>query len=253
MNHKFPQVCLCLYLFIVASTLQADPRRANSPSAPSWLNAVGKLNIPSQNSENGRTAHYIEHCSATLISDHANRSANTIITAWHCLENYLDLSREISFTLFHGDSTVTNHSARQLSSGGNLDLDWAVLRLNKPIPNSLVKAMVINRQKNENIGHSTMTMAGYSRDPGLGQKGEALTYHAGCDSGEKIGQQLSSNCLVYSGASGGPVVISSYRDKKFQHRLAGIISQGNGAGITTYVPDSAFIATALRLIRSNKR
>lgn len=250
---KITQGCLCLCLFLYGPTLYADPRQVKNPSAPTWLNAVGKLNIPSQSVTNGNTEHYIEHCSATLIADNPKLGANTILTAWHCLEGYSDLSREISFTLFHGESSATNRIARQLSSGGDLDRDWAILRLNKPIPSSLVKPIIINSSKRDSSGHSTMTMAGYSRDPGLGQKGEALTYHAGCQSGEEIGQQLSSNCLVYSGASGGPVVISSYQNNSFQHRLAGVISQGNGVDITTYVPDTAFIATALRLIRSNKR
>jgi V8-like Glu-specific endopeptidase len=252
-DRKTSRGCLCLCLLFCISMLHADPRQLKNPSAPHWLNAVGKLDVPSQSNQAGHTEHYIEHCSATLIAAMPNRSANTIITAWHCLENYLDLSRDISFTLFHGENNTTRLSARPLSSGGNLDLDWAILRLNKPIPNSLVKAMIVNRGDVIKSGQTTMTMAGYSADSGLGKGGEVLTYHAGCESGEEIGQQFSSNCLAYKGASGGPVVISRYRDNKFHYNLAGIISQGNGLGYTTFVPNKAFIAALLRLIGSTKR
>ena len=253
MNQLISQGCFCLCLLICITALNADPRQINGPSSPPWLNAVGKLEIPSQSLEAGDITYFTEHCSATLISAVPNRSANIIVTAWHCLENYRDLSREISFTLFYGEEAAISYSARRLSSGGSLDLDWAILRLNKPISNSLVQAIVLDRKSLQTTDYPYITMAGYSRDIGLGGQGKRLTYHADCELGQEINQQISSNCLVYKGASGGPVVMSKFNNNGFQHKLAGVISQGNGLDVSTFIPTKAFISTALRLIHSNKK
>lgn len=231
--------------------IEVDPRSAAGPDSPNWLKAVGKLDVPSQIQRNGDTENYIEHCTATLISDAKYSDSNIIITAWHCLENYQDVSKDINFTIRSADNKTIMRTARRLSNGGDIDHDWAILKLSHPVGSKLAAAMAINKRFNSEtqVPYALITMAGYSSDDGLGQGGKALTYHAGCQTGKLIGAQLSSNCLVFKGASGGPVVLSVYGKEQFSHYLIGIISQGNGADTSTYVPGRVFSDKALRAIK----
>ena len=59
-----------------------DPRQVYSQGSPTWLRAVGKLQVPGRKIEAGRRSQYTEDCSASLIVDRASAAADTIVTAW---------------------------------------------------------------------------------------------------------------------------------------------------------------------------
>jgi hypothetical protein len=82
-------------------------------------------------------------------------------------------------------------------------------------------------------------MAGFSRDEGLGAGGAALTYDAACSVTGNHGSNISTDCIAYKGASGGPVTTL---DERGQVRLSGVISQGDGAGISLFFPAHRFIS-----------
>ena len=112
----FPLLMLLL-LLSAPFAATAEQRIAYSPDSPVWLQAVGKLRVPGSQLKDGRRKHRLEDCSATLIAaTPASREADVVITAWHCLEFYNDLSRPILFTLLpQGPAPVTREAYEGLS------------------------------------------------------------------------------------------------------------------------------------------
>ena len=88
------------------------------PVFPMAARAVGKLQVPGQRYRNGHSSHYLEDCSATLVSNATQHNANTIITAWHCLELYNDLSKPILFTARATSGEPLEREAFRLADGG---------------------------------------------------------------------------------------------------------------------------------------
>ena len=117
--------CLRVLLSMLATSLLAaaaahsDPRRGLSATSPDWLLAVGALDVPVQQPIEGRLVHLREDCSATLVTREGAGAANIIVTAWHCLEDYRDLSRPIMACTptgqFSGLSGVSQRAPRSLS------------------------------------------------------------------------------------------------------------------------------------------
>lgn len=227
-----------------ASTTGADDREVYRADAPAWLRAVGKLEVPGSKHEEGQRRHYREDCTATLVARGSARQADTIVTAWHCLEFYDDLSKPILFTLLPGSEQSIAREAYRLSDGGGMHADWAVLRLRQPVPGSLVYAMRINPESAN--PERPVTMAGYSRDDGKGQNGAALSFDRNCriTSASRAGSE--TDCTAYKGASGGAVMQASTDGRPL---FCGVISRGDSNGVSIYVPLSEFRNELERLLR----
>ena len=213
-------------LVFLALAAQADPRQQFTVESPTWLSAVGKLTVPGQRYEQGERLHYREDCTATLIG------AQTILTAWHCLEYYGDVSHDILFKL-DGESRL----AYRLAEGGGMRADWAVLQLDRPI--SDVIPVPVRMEFDARVD-TQVSIAGYSRDDGLGAGGTILTWQSACTITDNEGYRVATNCLAYKGASGGPTL--------FDGAIIGVISAGDGQGQTYYAPSSSF-RSAVRLHR----
>ncbi len=224
-----------LLTLLLSGVAGADSRQILDAQAPAWLRAIGALQVPGIRVEDGRRSSHLEDCSATLVSDRQNRPSNTIVTAWHCLEFYRDLSRPITFTLFKGREEALVLEARRLADGGGMHADWAILRLQQRIPPERVAAIPIHPNRAD-AGRG-ITMAGYSKDPGLGRRGERLTYDPLCNITRQGDQSSDSDCLAYRGASGGAVVQLS---ELGEPQLAGVISRGDSEGLSVYVPAVQF-------------
>ncbi len=215
--------------------LAADDRLIYSSQAPSWLRAVGKLTVPGSNYVKGRLRHHQEDCSATLVTTRTANSADTIVTAWHCLESYRDLSKPVVFTaLAHTPQQIVRQAYR-VADGGGMYADWAVLRLDRPIPSRLVNALPLYPGQADPINR--IVMAGYSRDEGLGAGGTNLSFDPACRITGQQGRTSTTNCIAHKGASGGAVVQISASGKAM---LCGVVSQGNGVGLSTFVPTETF-------------
>ncbi len=237
--------CRLIILFglgVVSLTTSAEPaapvpdnRQVYSTNAPDWLRAVGKLQVPGDKYHDGRRSHHREDCSATLVARHPDTRADTIITAWHCLEFYNDLSRPITFTLLPGPQGNIASEAYRLADGGGMHADWAILRLYKAVPAHQVAALGIHPERAD--PDRPITMAGYSRDSGMGNNGEHLTFDPACTITHQAPGVSDSNCTANKGSSGGPVIQVSTTGEP---RVCGVISQGNGVGLSTFVPVSGF-------------
>jgi len=216
----------------------------SSEEAPAWLQAVGKLQVPGSKLVNGRREHHREDCSATLVAQGSARRADTIVTAWHCLEFYNDLSRPITFTLLPGSPGSIIREARRLTDGGGMHADWAVLRLLQPIATERVTALGINPLRANPA--QPITMAGYSRDGGKGNYGDQLTFDADCHITAQQATSSDSDCTAYKGASGGAVVQHSVQGRAL---LSGVISRGDSSGVSIYVPTTGFHRTVIQFLR----
>ena len=221
------------------SATDPDSRQVYSAQSPPWLQAVGKLRIPGSRLEDGRRRHLIEDCTATLIALPDIRINRWVLTAWHCLEFYADLSRPILFTLPNSPGGTISREATVIESGGAMDRDWALLRLDRPIRDPGVTPLPLSAAT---VSRGAVSMAGYSRDRGLGQGGEVLTYDAFCEIVAKRGRDYETDCAAFKGASGGPVVKHSQDGSA---AITGIISRGNGADISIFVPITRFAAQLL--------
>ena len=112
-------LCASLLLTIVmgsAETTASEPdtRLVFGSTSPQWLRAVGRLQVSASRYKNGRKEHHLEDCSATLVTDGSGSSADTVVTAWHCLEFYRDLSRPISFITRDSDGVSLHREAYRL-------------------------------------------------------------------------------------------------------------------------------------------
>ncbi|MFK7975606.1 MAG: serine protease [Halioglobus sp.] len=272
-RHAIGALLLLLLLLILPERAGADPtdpRQVYQHGSAHWLNAIGQLKVPSSRLENGRRKHFYEDCSATLIRENSANAANAsntdahhVLTAWHCLEHYHDLSRAIVFTLPHRKGEAIKRSATIIADGGSMAADWALLRLTSSISSEDAQPLSLNMDDSyhtegnasKNSASQTapanmparmkVTMAGFSRDNGLGQKGTALTYDAQCNIQRLYNGIGETDCTAFKGASGGPVL---QRNSEGQMVINGVISQGDGAGYSTYVTTDSFSASVVPLL-----
>jgi hypothetical protein len=222
-------LCLC------SSVGGADQRQITSADSPPWLRSVGKLQVPGQRFQDGHTSHYLEDCSATLVTLPARDVADTIVTAWHCLELYEDLTRPITFILSATPGESLSREAYRLADGGGMHADWAILRLRQSVPVQPGTALRIHPQQADT--DRPVIMAGYSKDSGLGNNGEQLTFDPACTISHQERSIGDTDCTAHKGASGGAVIQLSSTGDAY---MCGVISQGNGEGRSTFVPVNGF-------------
>jgi hypothetical protein len=128
--------------------------------------SVGQLLIPAVRHEDGYRRHFLEYCSATLVSAAPAPHSRFLLTAWHCLEYYGDLSRAIRYR--HADGQ--EREARQVASGGGMHADWALLRLADALPGPVALSGPVTDTV------ASLALAGYSRpDPAQPRDADAAT------------------------------------------------------------------------------
>lgn len=212
-----------------------DSRQVYNADSPAWLQAVGRLQVPGSRYSEGRLAHLQEDCSATLVTRLPGLQADILVTAWHCLENYRDLSQPIMFTLLPGQPGALEAEAYRLTDGGGMYADWAILQLQHPVAAGRVAALLVHPGRADPA--RAITMAGYSRDEGKGARGNHLTFDPACLITGETDMLSDSDCLAHKGASGGAVVQLSATGTPL---FSGVVSQGNGSGVSKFVPVAAF-------------
>ena len=235
---------LLLALAVIAGDAIGDPRQAFSDRSPPWLEAVGRLSVPGSRIRDGQRSHQWEDCSATLVGQESSTRADTIVTAWHCLEFYNDLSRPITFTLLPGRRGELTREAYRLGDGGGMHADWAILRLYQPVAAEDVTALTVGAGATDRT--RPVIMAGYSRDGGLGNGGRRLTFDPACRITEQTPARSATDCRAHKGASGGAVIQVS---REGEPQLTGVISAGDGAGTSIFVPVTRFQAALRQHLR----
>lgn len=228
----------CALLLAMSVTVaHAGSRETYHSQSPIWLQAVGKLQVPGIKYSQGYPRNHHENCSATLISRSSNGEptsavADIIVTAWHCLEFYTDLSKTITFTLLHGTDRSFSSEAVRVEDGGSMQADWAVLRLLQAVPTTDVAALAIQPVKAN--PSKPISMAGYSRN----SPQQRLSYDLNCGIiSQPTEGSSASNCKALKGSSGGAVIQLSRTGKAM---LTGVISQGDSQNLSLFVPVDAF-------------
>lgn len=237
LHSHLPRVPLLLLLLLLptATTASEDSRLRYSPTSPDWLRAIGQLVVPSMRLENGHARHHTERCSATLVAAPGATHAKVIISAWHCLEFYRDLSQRITFILLPASQAPREIEAVRYADGGSMAADWAVLRLRQPVAITEVPALHLHPQEADPA--LPVVMAGYSRDAGAGASGKELSYDPACRITAADSRSGDSDCRAYKGASGGAVIQLTEAGTPL---LSGVISEGNSVDYSRYVPVSVF-------------
>jgi len=178
--------------------------------------SVGRLHVPAIRYEEGRARHFDEQCSATLVSLGEQPRSKLLLSAWHCLEDYVDLSRPITFEVPKGERV----EVRPLASGGSMHSDWVLLRLPRDLPDPLPLAEAV-----EDLT-APVRLAGYPRDA------ETLRMQD-CRNTGRDGRDQRTGCVARRGASGGAVVSLPANGGP---RFIGVISRGDGVSQSIYVP-----------------
>ena len=207
------------------TTLSNDPRKIFAKSSPKWLEAVGKISVPH------RTKNEKTDCSVSLLTDHLDKDSIIAVTAGHCMKNWnfpgQDPKAPAVITFTKKDGTKVTRSVEKILSMSPSEGDYAILKLNKTVPNSLVKPLLIADGPYRGAdgfgylefdeftggpGHKKAfgTLAGYSSDssPQFGNKGQNLTYHEDCHLNGGEASIKSTKCWSYKGASGGATVVT---------------------------------------------
>jgi V8-like Glu-specific endopeptidase len=210
----------------------ADPRQVADLTQDSWLRAVARLTIPTDRVIDERRTAQQEHCSAVLLrSTHSSQQRALLLTAWHCIEHYHNLAYPIEARVTVSGEEAMTLEARVIERGQDMESDWALLQLTQRIPALDQFGLYLAAQ--EPMPGSMVVMAGYSRDDGVGQLGEVLSFDAECQITAIVGAQMESDCRAHRGASGGAVV---QLDEQGQAWLVGIISQGDGERRSYHTP-----------------
>ncbi|MGJ8564013.1 MAG: hypothetical protein ACSHXY_10715 [Alphaproteobacteria bacterium] len=202
-----------------------DTRKVRSSTSPEWLQAVGRsIAVKSKTEKEG--------CSWSLIVDVPGKNGVIVVGAGHCVdhwylggEKYGIEEHQITWTTQSGKK-ITRHIATIFQSRMSTG-DYAIAKLDRPISRFDIKPLMsapydygdlldeelfyANGEPFKPFG----TMAGYSADISLGQKGKVLTYDEG---GEGNRCQLHGGepgnkkgyCWSYTGASGGAVAVTLY-------------------------------------------
>lgn len=236
---RYQGVVALLLAWVLAAPSPADPRRIYDGTTNPWLDAVGHLHVPGQSRLSGRRVHHREDCSATLLALPGRASADTVVTAWHCLERYGDLSKPILFSL-HGQAPI---EARRLADGGGMYADWALLRLQRPVPGAQARALAVHPAEAD--AALPLSMAGYSRDHENGAGDRLLSYDPACHIRGRERGYTETDCSALKGASGGAVV----QVAAGQPMYCGVVSAGDGAGRSRYVPVALFRQALQRHLR----
>ena len=245
-TRRLPLATGLLLLAVTAASGEAvgDPRQAYTELSPTWLRAVGRLSVPGSRIRDGQRSHQREDCSATLVGRKASHRADTIVTAWHCLEFYNDLSRPITFTLLPGHRGDLTREAYRLGDGGGMHADWAILRLYRPVAAGEIAPLTVGVDEVDRA--RPVIMAGYSRDDDLGEGGRRLTFDPACRITAQTPARGNTDCRAHKGASGGAVVQLSPEGVP---QLTGVISSGDGEGTSIFVPVARFQAALRQHLR----
>ena len=233
-----PHHTLTISLFIILA-LYSIQTCSNSLDAklklpPSWTESVGRLIIPSNIIEKGQHLSFKETCSASLISKKGSHSSRFILTAWHCFENYSDISRPIHFEIKDLKGNIISRIAYRRSNGGGMHADWAILKLDKEVKRSMVKPIEY-MTPDTSVGGS-ISIAGYTKDKISSGNRFDLDYDE-CKVTEIAIEVLLTDCKAVKGNSGGAVML---KIDQYNFGLVGIVSEGNERNISSFVPIKIF-------------
>ena len=180
---------------------------------------IAVIDVPSEKRESGQSRHYTERCSGTLLQGVEPNHPKLLMTAWHCIEHYADLSKTIEVRFPHAAEKARSYPARVYRSGTSINSDWALLKLTSPVQDPKLKGLPLAHPW-ENEKATALGFAG-----GLEQGRSALSFDPRC---VWISSNRWESCQSSKGSSGGALV----QVRSDQAYLVGVISQGDSDELT---------------------
>ena len=204
----------------------ASSRQRFDANAPDWMKNVANIEVPAIKIEQGRARHYKEYCSGTLLTSSNTLPTRFVISAWHCVEHYQDLSRDLEVHFPHSPSTQQSvYTARLIDSGGSIYHDWALLELKQGPSTVQLKGLSLS----ETDISKPAVAAGFAL--GLPDGRKRLSFDDSCLAS---GKTEWVRCSTSKGASGGPIV----QIHEAIPSIVGIISQGDSRDFTISYPSA---------------
>jgi len=196
-------------------TQSGDLRKIRTANSPEWLAAIGRF-------VSTLSATKKEQCSLSIVADHPDKNGIIAVTAGHCVDHWYEGSgryrvgkNEVVFKSNSGkliQRKITAVLKSEMHPG-----DYAIVKLNAAIKNIDIKPLLNAPYDYSDLLYGEYwqqdfkpyaTMAGYSADKQLGQKGKVLTYHEKCRVNGGANGLKKAICYSYRGASGGPLVVT---------------------------------------------
>lgn len=217
-------------------SLVHDTRRVVTAKSPSWTKAIGRLITPAKLKIHKKGySMRIEKCSATLVNFDHYKSSRIIVTASHCLREFNKNAGLIRFIIrTKSDQMIQRYVKVYKNSHFDLSLkksDYAILILSSSISKKDVTPVIIDKRSfmklQKQYRHHFASLAGFSSD--IGGFGSKLTYDPQCKIHYFNKLYGKSNCIGYKGASGGPVILTAYQNRKRKKSyLVGVVSYFKG-------------------------
>jgi len=183
---------------------ETDTRQIYGADSPEFLETYGKLMINGTLRGTGN------------VVVHNERAASVIVTtAAHCFHGDEAETAQITIEFTKRDGTVVQRALTPYKI--NAEDDYAILKLDRPIANSLIKPLLIADYAYDQVMDTdyymmnpySITYAGYNADSGKGNGGNNLTYDQDCRmTGRGDRWLVNTDCVAYPGASGGAFVIT---------------------------------------------
>jgi len=192
-----------------------------------WTRAIVKIQVPIVKRIEGYPRHFLERCSATIVSPGPKP---LLISAWHCFDGHEALGSPATLLTDSGPIAL-----ELLASGGSMKQDWAVLRVTVGwVPDTWIP---IARERAKQ--GSRISAAGFSRfseadfNPTANHEDRSLIIDPDCRVTAMGSPPLASSCVIQRGASGGAIL---GRTQSGGLRVFGIISAGDSETVSYFYP-----------------
>ena len=213
-----PVVSGYAFIFALIAGLSSDTLHAEQDTAPRPVDsAVIRIEVPLLRQKGGSRLHVIEDCSGTLV----NKNTGLIITAWHCFDGAMDLTRPARARI-DGEWLSLDLKA----TGGSMEEDWALVQATHTAT-TMSQAMPISFAPTAT--GDTVTMLGYTLSPNSSLRSLVRTTCRVTDTGF---YWVETDCRLEKGTSGGAVI----RGEGSTATVIGIVSARKSDGSVLFIP-----------------
>lgn len=222
------------------SYVTANPGEVASGLAPLWQQAIVRLEVPVTRQENGFTRHFIEHCSATVVTPGPRP---ILLSAWHCFDGFSAIGPPAVAYMRANDKS----ELQLIKTGGSMLEDWALLTPLRAFTHSGWIPIATQGPHHD----TQLVSAGYAKtSPVAGSREMAseqrqLALDPSCQVIQNANTPpAASSCVAKKGASGGPIL---GRTASGSYRIYGVISAGDETSVSYFYPSHLLLGTVREL------
>ncbi len=216
----------CIFLSTVLMFWSGGATPA-SRSDQDWTRAIVKIEVPIVRRIEGYARHFLERCSATVVSPGPKP---LLISAWHCFDGHEALGSPATLLTDSGPIAL-----ELLASGGSMQQDWAVLQATGAwVPHTWIPIAPVRAKQGSRIsaaGFSRLSEADFNTT--TNHVDRSLIIDPNCRVTAAGSPPLASSCVIRRGASGGAIL---GRTQGGGLRVFGIISAGDSETVSYFYP-----------------